>query len=272
MFRRRPFRRRKSFSRKRPLARVRRTWLTSMNALVCDPVEVPLGPCGEAPAPQKGRIILVDNSVLESSFSDRASVKRIVGDLWFFPTYDGTDPFTCLESLTAAGSFFPQMFMGLRKLQTNANGDVLSADPMVSDFDFSEAEWLRTWQHTWFPRLSTKYVFPYTVHSCGVAICPDVHTAGLLDNDFVDGTGTINIETDCGDPESVSCTAEQDDRCEAIAKYPDPWHVHFDIKKSIALREWEELGLDLEVVYSDASTLVNPRLQIVGGIKCLLQF
>lgn len=272
-FRRKSFRRSpRYFKRRRPVARVRRTWVTSIVPTICNPLEVPLGPCTEGFGPGQGRIILLDNSVLESTFSDRAVVKRIVGDLWFAPAYDLGTNADCDEQFGALTTFFVQAFVGLRKLQTNANGDVLKVDPLASDTDYSESEWLRTWQHMWQPQYRANLDPQHTVNSCAATICPDVHTAGLLDNDFVDGTGTINIETDCGDPQLIECTATQATRCSFQTDVPKFWHLHLDIRKSIMLREFEELGLDMDFLYADAATVTDPRMEITGGIKVLLQY
>lgn len=272
---RRTFRPRfRRFRRRKPVARVRRSWITSLVPTICQPLIVPLPACvGENQFPTgMARIVLVDNNVLQSSFSDRAVVKRIVGDFWFIPTYDGTDPSDCNDAFAAAGNLFIQAFAGLRKVNVNNNGESLTVTPLVSDFDFSESEWLKTWQHLWAPKAELIYVGAHDVKSCSSAICPDVETTGLLDNTFTDGTGTINIETDCGDPIITECTSTQDPRCDGKVTFPPPWHLHLDIRKSIPMRENEHLGLELEFGYSNIATLVNPHIEVVGGVKCLLQY
>jgi len=221
----------------------------------------------------QGRVILVDNSLLEGSFSDRARVKRILGDLWFIPVYFTADPpQTCAESFFAAYSFFVQSFLGLRKIQVNNAGESLNVHPLDNDTDYSEAQWLKTWQHLWQPRSEIGFTAEHTEKSCAAYVCPDVHTSGILDNDFVDGTGTINIETDCGDPATLQCEFTQDAICRYNTTFPTAWHVHFDIKKTISMRENDQLVLDMDFIYGDAMQLTDPVIQIVGGIKTLLQF
>jgi len=222
--------------------------------------------------PAQARLILLNNSLLESTFSDRARVVRIVGDLWQVPAWDGTDPDNCLGNLSAAFSFSLQAFMGLRRYEKNNAGQVLAVSPLENDADYSESQWLKTWQHLWWPRSEVNFIDGYTDHGCAVYVCPDVHTTGILDNDFVDGTGTINIETDCGDPTTVQCDSTQDERCNLTVDFPRPWHTHLDIKKRIPLREDQELALELNYIYSDIVSLVSPRVQVFGGIKVLMEY
>jgi len=268
---RRPFRRRSSF--RRPVARVRRTWVTSLVPTVCQPLEVALQDCGELnQSSSQARFVLMTNSLLQSKFSDRARVVRIVGDLWISITWDDTVPSTCEAQLFAYLSAYAQAFMGLRRYEKNAAGFALTVDPLGSDTDYSEAQWLRTWQHAWLPVNRLNTVPSHTVKNCTAVICTDTHTTGAPDNIFTDGTGTIDIETDCLEPNIIECNAVQDSFCEVSASSPQPWHQRFDMKKRIPLREDQELALELETMFPAAVSLVNPRLQIFGGIKCLVEF
>lgn len=270
---RRPFRKttRRTFRRGAPLARKRRTWITSVDANVCNFLEISLQDC-EAGASQ-ARIVLVNNTVLEDKFSDRAVVRRIVGHVWLAPTWDATTPTNdCNANFLAVASSYGQAFLGLRKYEKNGAGNVLPVDPMSSDDDFSEAQWLKTWQHLWIPTGEVNYLPEHDVVSCSTYVCADTHTTGALDNDFVDGTGTINIETECGDPVAASCTATQPAICQQTFKYPIPWHQPFDIKKRIPLREDQELGLEMDLLWPNAAILVNPRMQLITNFKVLLEF
>jgi len=263
---RRPFRR-------APVARVRRTWRTALVPTVCNQLEVPLEPCPvEDQTGSLARIVLVDNTTLESSFSDRARVKRVVGDLWFAPTWDDTTPSNCAQHFLAALSAYYQTHIGLRRFESNRLGSFGNFSPLTSDYDYSEAQWLKTWQHVWIPEATVDFIPSFTQVACAAVLCPDVHTAGILDNDFVEGTGTINIETDCGDPQTITCDAVQPNQCNSSVKFPRPWHVHFDIKKSVPLRENMGLALDMEFIAPNSGFLVNPRMQIFGGLKVLLQY
>lgn len=257
---------RRPFRRGRPLAKVRRTWVTSFRKTLCDPTfEIPLVVCE---GPNALRMVLLSSGLLESGFSDRATVKRIVGDLWIQPTYDGTDG-TCPGDVIGVLTGFVQQFAGLIKTQVDASGDLMRYYPLNTDFDFSEAEWLKTWQYMWIPNGELQYTPSTTFTNC--APCPDVHTTGAPDNIFTEGTGTIDIETDCsGEP--VTCASLQDPICRPTFNFLRYHHMHFDVKKSISLRENEELRLDFQWMYPGAGSVQNPRVQLFGGIKCLVQY
>lgn len=265
-----PFRFRRG---RRPVARVRRTWVTSLVPTVCQPLEVALQDCGELlHSAAQARFVLMTQSLLQSKFSDRAKVVRIVGDLWMQPTWDDTVPSTCEAQFFAYISAYMQAFMGLRRYEKNAAGFALTVDPLGSDTDYSEAQWLRTWQHAWLPQNRLEVIPAHTTKNCAIGICADTHTTGAPSNIFTEGTGDIDIETDCTVYGPVECSAEQDSMCVLSALSPSPWHQRFDLKKRIPLREDQELGLELEMMMPAATALVNPRLQIFGGIKVLVEF
>lgn len=278
---RRRFKRRFPLRRRGPpLARVRRNWLTSLVPTVCDPLEIPLHGCPTEVHPEYdlARIVLVSQATLDSQYSDRAKLVRIVGDLWMNLTWDDTSPSTPIQQFIAAVSAYGQAFVGLRKYQVNGLGAVLPVYPITfggpAD-DYSDAQWYRTWQHMWIPTSEVTYLPQITTQNCGVAICSDTHTTGLTDNIFVEGTGTINIETDCGEPQTVECNSVQPDFVSQNARFPIPWHLKLDVKKRIALRENEEIALEFQFMLPTAlagGNLVNPRVQVFGGIKSLLQF
>lgn len=252
------------------LAKVRRTWLTSFNATTCNALDIVGKDCETGPT--QLRFILIDNDTLEDGFSDSATCRRILGDLWFSPTWDDTVVDDCNNNFLAVISSYFQMFVGLIKYQTNAADEILNYNPIFSDFDLSEAKWLKTWQHIWTPAAEINFIEPYNVAGCAAYVCPDTHTTGLLDNNFVNGTGTINIETDCSDPVTISCEAAQGAHCNQSAKYPIPWHVHFDIKKNIKLTENNGLAFDVDFLMPNAALLVNPRVQVFGNIRCQVEF
>jgi len=269
----RRFSRGRSFRRGPPVARVRRTWVTALLPTVCDFLEFALQPCGELhTGSAQTRFVLLPNSQLESQFSDRARVVRIVGDLIFQPTWDATVAGDCTGDFLAGLTGYGQAFMGLRKYEKNAAGFALTVDPLGNTTDYSEAQWLRTWQHFWVPRADVQFAASHTTKSCAIGICADTHTTGAPDNILTDGTGTIDIETDCTVYGPVECTATQDPACVETVGFPSVWHQRFDMKKRIPLREDQELALEAEFMWPNAATLVNPRIQVFGGIKLLLEF
>lgn len=267
---------RRTFKRgfKRPVARVRRTWITSVNATLCNVQSVPLVGCSELPDQNRFRIVIVNNTVLEDKFSDRATLVRIVGDLWLDPVWDAVPDTTCDDQFGVTASAYTQMFVGLRRFEVNSLGAALVVDPLDSDADLSESQWLKTWQHTWFPHGGTLYTPTYTSHGCGVSVCADTHTSGALSNDFVDGTGTIEIETTCNDPVTTTCDAVQDSLCQQQFDYPQPWHLHLDVKKRVPMREDQEVALEFQSVAPWAAnpSAGSPRFEWWGNLRALLQY
>lgn len=270
---RRRFKRRFRRPFRRPVARLRRTWVTSLVPTACQPLEVALQPCGElSNSSAQARFILLNSTLLEDKFSDRARIARIVGDLLFSVTWDDTVDATCAGNFVGAISAFGQAFLALRRYQKNAAGFALTLDPLASDFDYSEGQWLKTWQHFWVPDIELQVIPQHVTKSCAIAICSDTHTTGAPSNILTEGSGTIDIETDCSVYGPVECEATQDTSCIQTVKFPRVWRQHFDIKKRIPVRENEEVAFELECMWPNASLLVNPRIQIMGGIKLLLEY
>ena len=272
----------RTFRRHRaPLARKRRTWITSLRT-GCTPLIVPWDP-GQESCAVLSKFILVDNALLESGFSDRATVRRILGDLWFIPTYEFTGQYQD-DYVQLSGAYWATHLGLLRKPLGRATTSSALQTPVYIpsqvDFDYSEAEWLKTWQHQWWPAQGQALelvVQPAGSHVIGVSQCNDVHTTGLPDNSFVDGTGTINIETDCMTPTCFDCEVTNSNviQTNASAKIPDPWHVHFDIQKRIPMREDQELYLmlDWHLYTVPAQPLANPgwNMAVTGGIKTVIE-
>jgi len=274
----RRFSRRRSF-RRRPLARVRRTWHTGFQANICNLLELGLSGCGDQ-GNQDNRVhlILLSNADLESKWSDRATVKRIVGDLFWQPAVDNSpDPGVQTFNTYASGVY--EYHWGLYKQrisQVQPNGS-LDLHPLTNSVDYSEGEWLKTWHGS--PNPDFEFTFSDIpthdanfIVNCGL----DIHTTGFPDNDFTDGTGTINIETSCNpeDNQCHTCAQPGFNISGSQARIPKYKHQHFDVRKSIPLRENECLELQWTVVspFADQLATFNPRQQLWGAIKLLLQF
>lgn len=262
-------RRRPSFGRRRaPLARVRRTWLTSINATVCDVQVIPLQV--EA-CTTLFKIQILDNSLLESTFSDRARVRRVLGDLWFnIDPALGSDND---ENFSRLASAIGQIFLGLRVGEETQLGASASPDPLQFDYDLSESRWLKTWQHSWNPfdnfevELESFSTAPQTVTG---GVCSDVHTTGAPDNIFTSGTGTIDIETDCTQ-DCITCTQPSTTpRSFVHLRANRVWHLHVDVRKRIPCRENQTLYLMGDVASPNPFSDFN--LLWWGNIRTLVEF
>jgi len=262
---------------RRPAAKVRRTWNTNVRASWCNPYQVDLFPCNDGRSGTSVIFQLVNQVILEDQFSDAASVKRIVGDLFFNPIFGSPlqDPAANIVAQASIGTY--QAFVGLRKRDVNAQGATVNFSPLDDDADFGDAKWLRTWQHHQKTPLQlngglhTHTAF-YPVYK------PDVHTfvvpGTTTCNAFTGGTGTFCIETtgttDC---EPCDHTSSED----GVGVYsPAVWHWRIDWrrKKGVFLRENEELVLQFDFAHPFIDTLAaaEPQFQVFGGIKTLMQY
>lgn len=278
-----PFRRRRSPMK--TFAKKRRTWVTSFNQDLCNVINQDFN-ATEVCQDVGVKLILISSSTLHNVFSDRARVVRVLGDLWLWPTITPDGSSFDKLAIAAAGSQF-QGFVGLRRHDTNpleiANESLnYIPRPLQSDsshdhaYDLSESQWKKTWQHTWFPSyrfgiqgFSAQFNLSFPVQ------CNDVHTTGVGDNDFVDGTGTINIETTCNTPDCVACPQDLGDVALVgqMPGLPGPWHVHVDYRKPISLREDQELEIDMQVVSAFGNAFQNVSvLALWGNVRSLLEY
>jgi len=265
------------FRRRTPVARVRRTWFPSMRHEWCDPVELPLNGCdSELPEDRENdvRIILIDNSSLQANFSDRARVKRIVGDV-FWEAGFGTaiqDPAQAVVGNFSIGTY--QFFGGLRKDDTS-NGLPFGQtyEPMMNDFDFSEAEWIKTWQRAHLSQNSSSISFADMSNMTFPIWRNDTHTTGAPMNILADGSGIIEIVT-TGESDCIPCENGSVQTTLANAAGPALGHFHIDFRRTISLRENEQLMLQLGFLFpylSSAFAANDPTLRFFGGIKTLVE-
>jgi len=278
---------RSSFRRHgRPLARVRRTWIESVIIDPCSPQQIPLLSNLDGCVTTRWEQVLVNNQVLQDQFSDRASVKRILGNLQvaFAVLQGATDPNDVyLRLATATGSLFVQLIK--RPIdaagQTELPPDIWNTSSVISGY--SEAKALKTWWHHWnaYDAFSTEAgatTVDGTVNTFGIA--PRLHICGTTDSACVtitDGTldPVVGVRLDaecvaCGslDMSTVSLVGNN-----GALRTPRVWNFAFDVRKSIALREDEQLVLDFQFRTPNQQAYTDWEMIVSGGaIKTLLQF
>jgi len=271
-------RRKRTFRpRGRPLARVRRSWVTNIRASWCNPYQFQLQACSEGRSATSLIFQIVNQTILQDEFSDSAAVKRVVGDLFFQPFYDNpppalTDVIAAEYALTAY-----QAFAGLRKRQVNAAGETIAVHPLDDDEDYGDARWLRTWHHLNYPGSYVEAGIGTTSGQYPV-IRPDVHTYVVPGtpacNTLATGSGTICIETE----NTLDCEACDSSHTSSILAITQarPWHFHMDIKRKrgMYLKENEELVLQVDLAFPFLTPWManEPSMQAFGGIKALLQY
>jgi len=276
----RTFKKRRSFRRRfrAPLARKRRTWVTGIRS-GCLVSQVPYDPSPESCSTQF-KIVLLDNATLEAGFSDRLTVRRILGHVWTLPTASfGNDQIQNYGDLSTA--FWMQHVGLLRKpLGRDFSGALVTPNyfPITADFDFSEAEWLHTWHQAWFPGdNSTVYEFQTTADGSQAVVadqCLDVHTTGAPDNIFTDGTGTIDIETDCNPPNCFQCDVAPGIQFADIqVSVPKVKPIAIDFKRKIPMREDQELFLHFDFAnVSGTPPELDWVMQWYAWVKILVEF
>lgn len=263
---------RRSFRRK-PLSKVfakkRRTWVVGASHNSCERIPVQstalddLEQCGTPFS-----FIALDNSTLQSLFSDRATVVRIVGDMWCVPLANGADN---AATVAAWSSMFAQIRMGLVKRDLGSFGGAVDRfRPLTSPADYAEGRWRKMYQHQWQPDVRIQYTS--TVEGGYLGCCPNVTgsgggTSGVFDNTFTEGTGTINIddisiETDCG---PCVVPAEADGRVVTSTtdvRAPALWHCPLGLKCRIPMRENEYLTYEGEF-----AAIGGVNFEILAGME-----
>jgi hypothetical protein len=220
------------------------------------------------------RLILLDNTSLQGIFSDRCRVKRIVGDIWWRGVWGNPsqDPPQAAVDEYVIDSW--QCFIGLRKDETsNALPFGLKYSPMLNDEDFSEAEWIKTWQKANVGRQIKNESFTDFSNFTFPIWRNDTHTTGAPKNILADGSGIIEVVT-TGESDCIPCenTGVQTD---AIGiTLGTVHHFHIDHRRSISLRENEQLMLQLGFLFpflTAAAGSRDPTLEFFGGIKILVE-
>lgn len=277
---------RKSWPRRARLARRRKTWIESQNIDPCDPVVLehcqPLDGC----CTDIVRIEIIGNQTLQDQFSDRASVVRVFGDLWFQP-YMGT--LTSVVDLAAWVVYLNavQRFLGIRKGEITSQAPELpTLDIWDSAFsDLSEGRWFKTWQQFLNPQqfqdisLGNNEDSGFSLHL--PVATNDTHTFVVPGtpacNSLASGTGNVCIETET-DIDCFECGQSLDigqiNFSQSSAKIAPAWHVHIDFKKRIPLRENE--GLYLVYNQRHYQSAGQPAAQdsftgIYGNLRALIE-
>lgn len=299
MFRRRKKTFRRSFRpRGAPLARKRRTWIQSLLVDPCEPELVALcNPDDQTCCTTRFVQVVVENSLLQERFSDRATVRRILGNLQveFNPDLAGAPDVDGQYARLAAA--FGSLYVQLIKRSINSTGDaelppeIWNSTSVIEGY--SESRALKTWWHHWFSndvfslQLGANQVAEFQQQSwapsldmciapVGACVTPESLTNGngytfAVNGQHTDGFTLKGECVPCGDPYNPSAVVNT-----GTLKLPRIWNFAFDIKKRIALREDEQLVLDFQF-RSPFNSLIsggtNASIGVqAGGIKTLLEF
>jgi len=266
------------------VARKRRNW-SQFSIDPCDPLVVPQCELNDVLCcTELAKFVLLSNQELQDLYSDRCTVVRLLGDLWFQPVFGTvTSPADVRAWMSYLGD--RQSFLGLR------SGEISSIDASASfdifdttnHDDLSEGRWRKTWQ-MWDSAMQRFEQNDGTNLDSSFDLnlpVADVHTTGSTIpgakscSSLTSGSGFICIDS------SIDCEAcPQGINTGSInwsgtnIKGPRPWHVHLDVKKRFPMRENQELYL----MYNNRSyspTLspnsIDSETRVYGNVRVLTE-
>lgn len=227
------------------------------------------------------KIILLSNQELQDLYSDRATVVRLLGDLWFYPNNGSISSIPDLLGWEAYVSQ-AQCFLGLRSGEISSQDQTATFDiwDQAHD-DLSEGRWRKTWQHLF--TLTPQFMAGVNQDSSFDLNLPvgDTHTTGSTIpgakacSSLASGSGQICIDTDI---ECEACpqgiTAGQIQFSSTGGRHPGPWHVHLDVRKRFPMRENQELYLMFNARHYATSAPTNVEegfWSIYGNVRILTE-
>lgn len=305
---RKRFTKRRSFRRRgQPLARKRVNWFNSYDNNLCSDLDL-FPPCDDPEVDGTfscctplALLTLVNNSTLEQDYSDRARVVRMIGQLWLGLDFTNSindfatlifahgPPFTTVETAQATNTYlsFLNAYMRVGLWKTAIGHDdagqaiFVGLNPMT-DYTYTEGQWKHVWEHAWVPQRTDGFgqTGPgfFVPSGCCSVVTGEYSAPDILDGTTVPLTETsLDIQTEC---QPCAGTAPADAQLTGVGfqfKYPAAWHLAWDRKFKIPLRENEQLMLSIGWRATPNSTSIQgvlrqPTLQMFGGIRTLLQF
>jgi len=285
---------------KRLFAPKQRNWLTVFTTMCEFPTFEPAEDC-----PNSFQIDLIDPALIETSYEDGIKVKRLLGDFWIVMGAAVAEP--CLES--TAELIFREVLMrlALKRYEIAAGapqeliwnpmlGDDVQTDPtQANDGDFSEARFIREWQHLFHNTQVQGYTIPgtqlmakyYFGDNCdGDAGDPHCLNGPSIASGSGGGIGVgptfttglpfqLQSSIMCGDP-TIACEDGFRAPCDVHVSIQDTWHIHFDLKfrRGIELKENQGLGFYggwESLVPAGSQRLQQPSISVKGGLRALIE-
>lgn len=244
----------------RSIARVRRQRVVAFNTMQA---------CEHTCVEESGlcttdfRISILRNTELQSLFGDNCKVASIRGSVWIDPWFK--PPYTIAQQEYGEASDW-LVYMDLMSrtilqgraglIKTFANSDDPTnplPDYRIHDsFDWSEAPWLKQWNHMWFPKetyelehpLEGAFLYGYGNVTGG--------GGGQLLNPLAAGNGNINtaIDPNVTTPTAVFRSSDEGYPQTGRRRSPAlrPWRIPINIRKDITMKE--NMNLELAVSFS----------------------
>lgn len=218
-------------------------------------------------------IALVRNTELQELFGDNCKVARISGavhiDPWYPPPYtiasgeygETSDWLTHMNLLSRT---ILQGRAGLVKTMSNSEDPTnpLPDYVIANSFDWSEAPWIRQWNHMWINKET--YSVHHRLEGAPLGVCSDVFKpdSGSVVNALAAGTGNINTQTGAIGTTCIPIFETTDDGNAdvGIRTLPParPWRIPLNIRKDITLKENQNLEMKLSFSTLSAGTDCYP--------------
>lgn len=259
----------------------------------CNPLLIPLCEPLDGCCTTRWNQVILDNALLRTEFSDRAVVRRILGNMliWFDPQIDQAVDVD--EQYARLATSYGSLFCQLLVRPVNASGvaelppDIWDTTSVLSGFSESKAK--KTWWHHWSSNQNFGLVLgdnaadPQDMSAirpkfedCVTGLVNQCITRSQLtggDGFTWDYTapGGIRLTGECVPCGSIDLTTRT---AHGQLAMPKNWLFTFDIKKRISLREDEQLILDFQgrMPFSQFFPGSGQFAVYGGGIKTLLEF
>jgi len=279
---------------KRLFAPKQRNWLTVFTTMCEFPTFEPAEDC-----PNSFQIDLIDPALIETSYEDGIKVKRLLGDFWI--VMGAAVAQECLASTAELIFRETLMRLALKRYEIAAGapqeliwnpmlGDDVQTDPtQANDGDFSEARFIREWQHLFHNTQVQGYTIPGTapMWKPRFEICDDdSQGVCVFGPEIASGSGggfgavgllpfQLGGELVCADP-TTACEENFRAPCDVHVSIQDTWHIHFDLKfrRGIELKENQGLGFYggwESLVPAGSQRLQQPSITVKGGLRALIE-
>lgn len=207
---------------------------------------------------QEMTIAILRNVDLQESFGDNCKVASLRGSVWIDPWFPL--PYTIAQSeygetsqwLAYMNFMSRTVFQGRAGLiKTLSNSDD-PTNPMPdyhidNSFDWSEAPWIKQWNHMWFNKETI--ALDHRLEGGLLGICSDVFKpdSGSVTNVLAAGSGTINTQTGAIGTTCIPIFEVVDDGAPNLGKRSippmRPWRIPVNIRKPITMRENQNLEM-----------------------------
>lgn len=240
------------------IARVRKQKIVVFNTM--ESCEYTCSPADPETCFQEFTVAMLRNVDLQALFGDNCKLASIRGSVVVDPFF--TPPYSIAQSLYGSSpaylawmNFMSRTILqgraGLIKTYSNTDdpGNPLPDYHIDRSFDWSEPNWIRTWNHLWV--MKEDITIHHRPNTAVVGVCPDHSQAGYIVPPWATGSSPGYIVPAA----STVCTtlyengqAGPPSDVERHMRAVTPWRIPINIRRDITMKENE--NLDLKVNFS----------------------